>query len=96
MKSNPKSAIEALVERADADENNSGYHIKATFPNGDVLNAPITDVGHNWGAFAELCPDSLVVDLTGAVLEIDWAPGAAYATGERFAGVVTGTAPSGP
>lgn len=84
MTATPKSAVEALVEKADAEEGHPGYHIHARFPNGDVLNAPHLRVGHNWAAFDELGSDEIVVDLTGATLSIDWAPGPAYATGERF------------
>lgn len=84
MPASNKTAIEALVEKADAEEGRPGYHVQARFPNGDVLNAPHLRVGPNWAAFDELGPDELVVDLTGATLSIDWAPGPAYATGERF------------
>lgn len=81
-----KTAIEALIERANTQD--AGYHVKATFPNGDAVNAPIVDFGPNWASFSEIGEEHVVVDLTGAVLEIDWAPGMAFATGERFSGLV--------
>ncbi len=77
--------IEALVAKANNEPGHPGYHVSATFPDGSYINAPITRVGSNWAAFAELDDDEVLVDLTGAVISIDWAPGAAEAMGSRFA-----------
>lgn len=79
-----KSMIEELVSQANNDETGSGYHIDAVFPDGSRVNAPITKVGPNWASFAEIDEDEVMVDLTGAVVTIDWIPGTAFATGTRF------------
>lgn len=79
-----KSMIEELVAKANNDEYGSGYHIDAAFPDGSRINAPITKVGSNWASFAEIANDEVLVDLTGAVITIDWMPGTAFASGVRF------------
>lgn len=79
-----KTAIEALVENAENVKDNPDYHVAATFPDGSYINAPILKVGPNWASFGGLGEDAVIVDMTGAVLEIDWTPGHPLATGERF------------
>lgn len=79
------SAIEALVARANSEEGGPGYHVTATFPDGSVIDAPILEVGPNWMTVAEIEAEPYMVLLADAVkLKINWAPGAAYATGPRF------------
>lgn len=79
-----KTMIEALVEKANNEPGHPGYHVDAVFPDGSHLNAPILRVGPNWAAFAELDEDEVLVDMTGAVITIDWSPGMAKASGIRF------------
>jgi len=79
-----KSMIETLVDKANSEPGAPGYHIDAVFPDGSRINAPIYRAGPNWAAFAELGDEEVMVDLTGAVITIDWAPGPAVATGARF------------
>ena len=76
--------IEALVEKANNEPGSPGYHVQATLPDGSYVNAPITRVGQNWAAFTELDDEEVLVDLTGAVISIDWSPGPARAEGSRF------------
>jgi hypothetical protein len=76
--------IEALVAKADTEPGKPGYHIDAVFPDGSHVNAPIFRVGANWAAFAELAEEEVMVDMTGATITVDWAPGASVATGPRF------------
>lgn len=83
-KNTSKTMIEELVEKADNDEYGGGYHIDAVFPDGSRVNAPITKVGPNWASFSEINDEEVMVDVTGAVIKIDWMPGTAFATGERF------------
>ena len=79
------TAIEDLVARADAEPGKSGYHVRAMFVDGSRIDAPILRHGTDWAEFDEIVEHGgLHVDLAGAVLQIEWAPGAAEAEGPRF------------
>jgi hypothetical protein len=82
------TAIEALVAQANAEEGSPGYHVTATFADGSVVDAPILRVGPNWMTVDEIQPGPFLVHLEqDTKLEINWAPGAAYAEGPRFSDV---------
>jgi hypothetical protein len=82
------TAIEALVAQANAEEGSPGYHITATFSDGSVIDAPILRVGPDWMTVSEIQADPYMVLLRDATnLQINWAPGAAYAEGPRFSDV---------
>ena len=80
------TAIEALVNQADTTDGHPGYHIRAAFPDGSVIDAPILSHGPNYAVFDEIVEDGLYVDFSGAgaSLQIDWLPGPAFAEGPRF------------
>lgn len=83
------SAIEALVNRANAEPGSPGYHITATFPCGSVIDAPHFEVGPDWMLVDEIGTEPYMVLLQDAVsLKVNWEPGAASANGPRFADVV--------
>lgn len=80
-----KTAIEALIDRANAEEGSPGYHVTARFADGSVVDAPYVDVGPNWMLVDELQEEPTMIqthDATGLV--INWSPGEAYAEGPRF------------
>lgn len=92
-----KSLIEVLVQKANSEPGSPGYHVAAAFADGSYINAPISRFGCDWALFTELNDEELFVDLTGAVLSIDWMPGAAIAEGKRFEKIVNiNSSQSGP
>lgn len=83
------TAIEVLVNRANAEPGSPGYHITATFPCGSVIDAPHLEVGPDWMLVDEIEAEPYMVPLRDAVsLKINWEPGAAFVNGPRFADVV--------
>ena len=83
------TAIEVLVNRANAEPGSPGYHITATFPCGSVIDAPHFEVGPDWMLVDEIETEPYMVLLQDAVSrKINWDPDAASANGPRFADVV--------
>jgi len=79
-----QTMIESIVAKADSSPEGAGYHVDAVLSDGSHINAPISQVGPNWASFCEVHTEEVAVDLTGAVVTIDWSPGASFATGPRF------------
>ncbi len=80
-----KTAIEALIDRANAEPGSPGYHVTARFADGSIVDAPPMEWGADWMLVDELGDEPTMVptrDATG--LEINWEPGQAYAEGPRF------------
>ena len=80
-----KTAIEALIDRANAEDGSPGYHVTARFADGSVVDAPYVKVGPNWVLVAELEDEPTMITTGDATeLEVNWSPGQAYAEGPRF------------
>lgn len=81
-----KTAIEALIARANAEPGCPGYHVTARFPDGSIVDAPYTEVGPDWMTVAELGDEPrMILTKDASSLDVNWSPGQAYAEGPRFA-----------